>query len=236
MSLLTIVQNAAVIIAIPKPSTVIGNTNAQVMTLLGLAQNGGRILARSHNWQALTKRVTATGVAANAQTGQPPTAYDRFAAVQRIWDDTRNTWLIGPMSTDDWDGILVQPQTAYPTYWTLLNGVVNIAPAPTTSDSFVYTYISKNWIRPDGGTGSTDAATWAADSDNSLLDESLHELDLIWRYKQAKGLDYAEDMATFEREKEKGISRDRGPKSVKTTTMWRGDPPGSWWPGTITQV
>lgn len=236
MSLLTIVQNAAPVIGIPKPSSVIGNSSAQVMTLLGLTQLGGRILARSHTWQGITKRVTFAGIAANAQTGQPPSGYDRFAATQRIWDGTRDTWLVGPLSTDEWDGILVQPQTAFPSYWTMLAGVINIAPAPAVTDSFTYTYVSRNWIRPDAGDGTTDKAAWTVDTDGSLIDESLLELDLIWRYKQAKGLDYAEDMSTFEREKEKAIARDRGPRSVKTSRMYRGDPPGSYWPGTITQI
>lgn len=236
MSLLTIIQAACVAIGHPRPSAIIGSTDQQVMTFLQLAQNAGRDLAGDHDWQKLTKRVTFNGVAANAQTGQPPAAFDRFPPTQRIWDVARKTWLVGPVSTDEWDGILTQPQTAFPTYWVMLGGVLNIAPAPVVTDQFTYSYITKNWVRPQGGDGTTDADAWAADTDGSLIPEKLIEYSLIWRWKQAKGLDYAEDMTTFEREKEKSIARDRGPKSVKTTTAWRGDPPGSWWPGTVTEV
>lgn len=238
MSLLSIVQDACLTIGLPKPAQVIGNTNLQVQTLLALANKAGRDLAKAHEWQAITRRVTFAGVAANAQAGQPPADFDRFPPTQRIWDDNRDLWLMGPLSTDEWDGILVQPQTAYPSFWIMLGSVLNIAPAPAVSDSFVYSYVSKSWIRPSGAPtdGSGDVARWAADTDTSLIDEGLIEYSLIWRWKQAKGLDYAEDMATFEREKEKAIARDRGPKSVKTTTMWRGDPPGSYWPGTVTEA
>lgn len=236
MSLLTTVQNACAAISLQQPSTVIGNTNAQVVTLLRMATYSGRDLAAAHPWQILTKRVTATGVAANAQTGQPPAAYDRFTPLQRIWDDNRNTWLIGPLSPDDWDNVLVQPQTAYPTYWTLLAGVLNIAPSPAITDSFVYSYISKYWVRPSGGTGATDSDVYAADTDSALIPEKLIEYEIIWRYKQSKGLDYAEDMTTSEREKDKVFARDRGPRIISTTSAFRGDPPANFWPGTITQV
>ncbi len=236
MSLLTLVQNACAAISLQQPSTVIGNTNAQIITLLRMANYAGRDLASAHPWQIITKRVTFAGVAANAQTGQPPAAYDRFTPMQRIWDDNRNTWLMGPLSPDEWDSVLVQPQIAYPGYWTMLGGVLNIAPAPAIMDSFVYSYISKNWIRPSGGAsdGSQDVDAWAADTNAALIPEKLIEYDIIWRYKQSKGLDYAEDMATAEREKDKAMARDRGPRSVQTTRAWRGDPPGSFWPGTIT--
>lgn len=237
MSVLEILQNVCPVIGLPRPATAVGSTSAQVQTLLGLSQFGGRILSRAHPWQAITRRRTFTALAQNAQTGEPPEEFQRWPATQRIWDNTRRTWLIGPMSTNDWDAIMVRPQIAYPGYWCLLNGVINIAPAPADTDTFTYTFISKNWIRPQGAVDYTnDIAAWAANTDASLLDESLHELDLIWRYKQAKGLDYAEDMATFEREKEKAMARDRGPREITTTDPYSDGPPDGFWPGTITEA
>jgi len=73
-------------------------------------------------------------------------------------------------------------------------------------------------VRPEGGTGSTDTPAWVNGSDVALLSEDLLVLDLIWRFKQNKGLDYAEDMGTFEREKEKVMARDRGPSIVSTAS------------------
>jgi hypothetical protein len=54
------------------------------------------------------------------------------------------------------------------------------------------------------------------------MPERLLKLSAIWRWKQAKGLSYEEDMATFEREKIRQIARDRGPRMI-TTTLWNRD-------------
>lgn len=237
MTILSIIQNVCPTIGLPRPSSVVGNTSAQVQTLLGLAQIGGEELAEAHPWNILTRRVIFNGVAANAQTNQPPTDYNRFPAGQRLWSVSRRTWLLGPQSTDQWDNIIIQPQIAYPGYWCLLQGLINIAPAPATTDQFRYSYISENWVRPQGAPTdfSGDRSSWTNDTDSSLLPERLHELDLIWRYKQAKGLDYAEDMTTFERKKEKVIGRDRGPGEVSLSSPFQADDiPEGYWPGTIT--
>lgn len=50
--------------------------------------------------------------------------------------------------------------------------------------------------------------SFQADADTALLDEELLKLSLRWRFQQAKGLDYAESMATFERQKERLMARD----------------------------
>lgn len=235
MTILSIVQNVAPVIGIPRPLAIVGSTSAQVNRLLGLANIGGRSLARSWAWNALTRRVTFNGTAANAQANQPPVDFQRFPMTQRIWSVQRRTWLVGPASPNEWDGILTRPQIAYPGYWYMLDGLINIAPAPATTDTFTYSYVSKNWIRPQGAPPdhSADIAAWGADTDTALLDESLLELDLIWRFKQATQLDYAEDMTTFEREKEKAIGRDPGPKEITTTDPYSEGPPEGYWPGTI---
>jgi hypothetical protein len=233
MSLLTILQNAAAVLSLPQPQQTVGSPSLQTQNLLGLAQIGGRALARSHPWQILTvRREFVVATSQPQQIGEPPPAdYDHLIPLQRIWDITRRTWLIGPVSANEWDGLVTKEVTTSPSYWILLGGVLNIWPAPAVGDSFRYSYVSKNWIKPETG---PNISRWAASTDVSLLDESLHELDLIWRFKQGKGLDYAEDMQTFEREKEKAIARDRGPREITTTAPI--DMPDNFWPGTIVET
>jgi hypothetical protein len=48
------------------------------------------------------------------------------------------------------------------------------------------------------------------DADTTLLDERLIRLAIIWRFKQTKGLDYAEDMKTYEIERQKICGKDGG--------------------------
>jgi hypothetical protein len=231
MTCLSIVQAATLAIGLPRPVAVVGSTDPQVATLLQLAQNTGRDLAAEWPWQKLTVRRTFAGLAQNAQTGEPPADYDRFATMQHIWDVNRRTWLVGPLSPDEWDAVMTDPVATYPSKWCMLGGVINITPAPTIADSFRYTYITKNWVRPYAGTGSTDKEAWTVDTDTALIPERLLEYALIWRWKSAKGLDYVEDQATYEREREKAQARDRGPRTVYITN--RPEVPDNFWPGTI---
>jgi len=249
MTLLTIVQAATMAINLPRPVSVMGSTDPQVMTLLQLAQNSGRDLAREWPWQKLTVRRTFNALAQIEQSGEPPADYDRFAVAQRIWDQTRRTWLVGPLNPDEWDQVLTAPVATYPSKWCMLGGVIQIYPIPVPSDQFTYTYITENWVRAGDSSGAgferitedgvsrltedapTGASTfsvqalttgtsrpaWANDSDVALIPERLLEYALIWRWKQAKGLDYAEDMTTYEREREKAQARDRGPRTINTT-------------------
>ena len=52
------------------------------------------------------------------------------------------------------------------------------------------------------------------DTDTFILSETLLKLAIIWMYRQSKGRPYAEDMATYEREKEKLIAQDGGSKII----------------------
>ena len=79
MTMLSIIQDAALHIGIPKPSAVASSTATDAMQLLRLLNAGASQLMKDHHWSKLLKVKTFTGVAAQAQTGQPPANFDRFA-------------------------------------------------------------------------------------------------------------------------------------------------------------
>jgi len=217
MTLLSIVQETCLAMALPRPTTLSGAATPLAQTMVQLSSMGGKVLARAHDWEALTITTTINPQPQQAQPGHPPADFDRFPPQGQIWDVNRRQWLIGPLSSAQWSALLNSVQPAAPSfYWTRQRGALQIYPSPAYSDVFRYNYVSKYWVRPDGGTGSTDTAAWINGSDTALLSEDLLVLDLLWRFKHSKGLDYAEDMATFEREKEKVMARDRGPRIVST--------------------
>lgn len=231
MSLLTIVQDACdQIQGISRPTEVVASSDAGLQQMLRLLNMGGRILARDHDWNALVKVRTFTGIAAQAQTGEPPTAFDRFVGEGRIYNVDTDRPLIGTQSQDKFNNLTLLDLGGVDFYWTLIAGVVNITPAPAVTNSFKYPYISKNWVRPSGNSDDTnDKAVFNVDTDTSLLNEELHTMDLVWRWKHAKGLEYAEDMQTFEREKSRLMARDRAPHVVRTARTWE-DLPTNIWP------
>ncbi len=241
MTMLSICQDAAVHIGIPQPSAVASSTATDAMQLKRLLNAGARQLMKDHHWSKLLKVKTFTGVAAQAQTGQPPANFDRFAPVTKLWDVNKRLPLAGAISADKWLLLLAQNVTGADKYWTMIDGVINITPTPTTSDSFRYTYVSRYFARPTGNSDETnDKAAFTIDTDESRLSEELLTLDLVWRWKKAKQLDYAEDLADFERQKEMDIAADRTAQPISTALPFEGLTsgygPDGWWPGTITQV
>lgn len=234
MSLLSIVQDACdQIQGISRPTEVAESTDPGIQQMLRLLNLGGKAIARDHDWNALVKYRTFTALAAQAQTGEPPTAFDRFVSEGQIFNTSTDRPLIGANSQNYFNQITLLNLGGIDFYWTLIAGVINITPTPTTSNSFKYAYVSKNWVRPTGNSDDTnDKASFTVDTDSSLLNEELHTLDLVWRWKHAKGLEYAEDQSTFEREKQRMIARDRAPHMVSTARIYE-NLPDTQWPYTI---
>lgn len=230
MSLLTIVQNACdQIQGVSRPNAVAGSTDPGIQQMFRLLNLGGRALAREHDWNVLVKVRTFTGIAAQAQTGEPPAAFDRFVSEGQIFNTATDRPLMGAKSPNDFNRLTLLDLGGVDFYWTMLAGVINITPAPAITDSFKYAYVSQYWVRPTGNSDDTnDTAAFGNDTDSSLLNEELHTLDLVWRWKHAKGLEYAEDQQTFEREKQRMIARDRAPHTVSTAYTYESLPDNLW--------
>ncbi len=67
-----------------------------------------------------------------------------------------------------------------------------------------------------------------ADTDTTVVPvfEELLVLEIIWRFRQSRGFaQYAEDMATCEREKERAASSDRGTGRIRTEENYQANQP-----------
>lgn len=237
MSLLTLIsgedEGAAALCGLTPPTTIIGSQDPNVPLLLRLAQQEGRELARRHNWQALKVDYTFASLAAEAQTAFPA-AFDRLLPYPELWNRTTTQRYAGPTDDVTWGRIKgTGIASATPGWWRLIGNVLTITPAPSAGQTLALPYMTKNWVRPLGGTGSTDKAAFTLDNDTVLLSESLMTLGVVWRWKKSKGFDYAEDMATYERAVELAASRDRGLGVIAPRSGGNGLPEASWI-GTVT--
>jgi hypothetical protein len=68
-----------------------------------------------------------------------------------------------------------------------------------------------------------EKATYNVDTDQAKLDEELVKLGIVWRWKNIKGLDYAEDFRTYEMQVANSIARDGGKRTI---SMDGSRPPG----------
>jgi hypothetical protein len=83
---------------------------------------------------------------------------------------------------------------------------------PKNGETLEYTYRSKHPIQATGG-GATKAK-YTADTDVWLLDDRLHELDIIWRWRKLHGMDYQDDLAMYKRYERSYLGRDGGYRSI----------------------
>jgi hypothetical protein len=114
----------------------------------------------------------------------------------------------------------------------LIGGVLNIA-VPKSGDGIRYEYISNKWIRQAGVTLGT---TLTADTDTFVFSEHILELGLTWRFKHAKGLDYAEDMRSYQIALADYILSDKGGRRVISTERNPMTRSHRTWNGTVTPV
>lgn len=217
MSLLTIIQDVCDRLSLQRPSAVISSTDQVVRTLLGLAQQEGKEMARRATWQALTTEKTFTSVAAELQPSTIPTDFDYYLP-DTFFNRTSRRKVEGPLTAEEWQRTKATLVVRVNPCFRLQGGNLYITPVPSAGDTFAYEYLSKNWCQSNASVGQS---AWAADSDTALIDEELHKLGIIWRFKKSKGFDYGEDFASYERSLTQAMVRDGAKPRIYTDGMGR---------------
>lgn len=235
MTLLSICQDASSELGLRQPATIVGSSDLTAQMLFRFANTSGKQLARYHDWQNLVVEVSATAAATVVQTGMlDADAFDRMIYNVEIWNRTNNIRYAGPTPQRTWQQLLSGlGASGLVGWWRIIGGELNIYPAATAGDIIAFEYVSKQWARSNA---SVAQAKFEADDDTTVLDEDLLTLEMIWRFRQSRGFpQYAEDMATSEREKEKAAGRDRATGRIRPadvqSTEWPNLPT---WDGTIT--
>jgi hypothetical protein len=231
MSLLSIIngdeEGAAVLCGLTPPSTIFGSTDPNVPLLLRLAQQEGRELSRRHDWQALKVDYTVPTVATELQTAFPAD-FHRLLPYPELWNRSLALQYSGPTDDTTWGRLKALNINSGIGSWRLIGNQLAITPNPVAGQTLAFPYISKNWARSSLGAAQS---RFSADTDTAVLPESLFTLGIVWRWKKSKGFDYAEDMATYEREVERACSRDRGLGVIQVGKPRPPEP--ATWPGTI---
>lgn len=228
-SLLEIIQRAAKIIGLPKPTAAISSSDPQVQQLVELAQVEGDELASSGSWTRVVQRDFVC-VAGELQDTEPPDDMRRLVRDGQFWNVSRQLLINGPVSSEEWTYLTTRVAQSEPQYWRLINGKLNIFRA-VAGETVRYEYVSKSWIV--GGENSESLFEWENDGDQPIFPSRVIKLGVVWRYKHAKGLDYAEDMETYERAKAAEMGDSKGQKPIAMSLHNHGDIPNHFWPGRI---
>jgi hypothetical protein len=233
LNLLQIIQRVAPRLGYRAPTLVLTSQDLNIQIIASFAQEEGDELVEKHDWNVLTVENTQVTLAAIAQTAFPDD-FARFAEKAEIWNRSKNLKYQGPTEPRIWDELKSGNVSAgYIGWWRIIGGVLQLFPAPSAGDTLAYTYISNKWAAKADG---TPQSGFLLDSDVPRLPDKLFTTGIRWRYRAMRGLDYAEDLETYERLKESIGSHDRGLRVIRKSAASRrsdGMPPTTTWPGTI---
>ena len=210
MSLLTIVQEVSQVMGMPSPTAVVSSQDTRVLELFVLANRIGEELPRRYDWQELTyeARFVATGsIDLGHLAGSIATDFGWFVD-QTFWDDSLRQPIIGPVTPQEWRSDRSFAVVGPPYKFIVQAGRLKGGPtALPVGDNLVFNYITKNWAQDASG---TPKSSLTADTDTTLIPEELFKLSMIWRWKQSKGLAYAEDMETAEEQIDRYMGQSGG--------------------------
>lgn len=207
MTCLTLVQTAFKRMGLSAPTAVASSTDPQVMQMLALANEEGQTLAEATNWQALRAQATFTTVAAEQQGLMSVIAPNcKFIVNDTIWNRSLRMPVFGPLSPQSWQQQVAIAVQGPWNMFRIFGDALNFIPNPTAGETCAFEYVTTNWVS-GGGTEFTQ------DAEFSLIDEQVMVMGLIWRFRQAKGLDYSADLQKYQRRVADLIARET-PKPI----------------------
>lgn len=208
LTCLQIIQTACRRIGITAPNAAVGATDPQIIQLVALSEEEGQEHADRARWQSLQTEATFTTVATELQ-GALATIAPGFESIvnDTIWNRTLRRPVYGPKSQQDWQQARAMQLNGPFNSYRIVNDTIKFYPAPVAGETCAFEYMSENWVTTSiGGTSSS----WTNDADTIKLDDKLFILGVVWRWKAAKGLDYAEDFSKYEHSMIDKIAKDGG--------------------------
>lgn len=215
-TILDIIKETCAAIGISIPSSAVSSTDLQVRQLIALLNKEGQTLAARYAWQRLTKEATFTTVSTQSQGDLdggilPCAANLSYIVNDTIWNRSTRLPVYGPLAPRDWAYARAMTYTAPTSEYRILGNQLIFNPAPAAGNTAAFEFVTRNWLQSADASAQRDSI--AADDDAPVLDWQLLSLGLEWRWKKAKGLEYAEDFNTYELRVQDAIARD-GTKPV----------------------
>lgn len=208
-TLLEIVTEFCELKALPTPTVVLGSVDRQITQMRALLQAGLREMSGRGAWERLINEALWVTTATESQGSiatLAPNGY-RYLLPRTLWDRTEKLPLLGPIDSQDWQARKAIVVTGPRYSFRLRGGLFLTTPAPPAGHTWVFEYVSKNFIEHAGG---TFGQVFTADTDEILLPNDIVSADLLWRWKKEKGLTYAEDFKSCEALIVDALGRDGG--------------------------
>ena len=234
MTVLSAIQQAcATGIPLTRPTSVFGSSEREHLELAGLAIDAAAEIAKAHDWELLTRLATFTGDGSTTAFDLP-SDYDRMLVETQLWSNQIDAPLVHVKDRDRWLGMQVRGQDYLTPRWIKLGNQIHFNPALGASETVQFYYVSNLLAQAE------DASTkvvFTADTDSFRLDETLLSLSLVWKWRSLKKLDYAEELASYERRRAQLSGYDKGPEIIVLGRGGRRGLSGEWaYPKTVSDA
>lgn len=211
MTILSVVGLCCPRLSLEIPTTFIGQSRPEYVEILEIANEMAEVIAKAHDWRALTTLKTMTGDG-TTEAFALPTDYDRMITDAKVWSSSLESSLTHISSLDKWLELDIQSFDFVINAWTLIGGNMEIKPALASAVTAKYYYQSNLVVSPATGDNKT---SFTLDTDTYRLPERLLKLGIIWQWKSAKGLPYAKEEDAYNAAMEQEIARDKGSRMIR---------------------
>lgn len=234
MTLLQLVQSVCRRVGITtSPNAAFTSTDPQILQLLELANEEGQEQAARYPWQRLQRSVQFTTVATELQGDIQAIAPGYSYIVNNtIWNLDLRRPVYGPDTPQNWTQQKAIQIAGPFNRFRIYGNELRFYPIPGAGQTCAFDYLDRRWVSTTG----TPSETFTNDGDSTFLDDRLMMLGMVWRWKAAKGLSYAEDFNKYEMALADASNRDSG-KAVISMSGAMYDvvplvvvPSGSWTP------
>ena len=124
-----------------------------------------------------------------------------------FWDRGYRWQVQGPLTPQEWQVLKSGLSPTGPRRrFRIFGGQMHLDPIPYDSNTLVYEYYSNSPCLAADGV--TLKMAFTLDSDTYLLPDNLLILGMIWRWRRAKGMDYAQEFDTYEKAVSRELARD----------------------------
>lgn len=219
MNVLETVQSACLRCNVPAPSVAVLSTDPLIQQMVELLHEEGNELASRYPWQALglfaAWTADGTGTEGDLDTLAPGIS---DVVNDTFWNLTQRRPLFGPVDPSAWAQMMAQQWAGPWSHYRIVGNTLYTYPYASSGHSLKFEYRTKYWLEHN----SVRVEFAQDDTDSIVLDSNLMVLGLVWRWKQATGLEYAEDFQKYERRCADKMARD----GTKPILSMSGNPDG----------
>lgn len=219
MSLLSVVQNAALVCGLKKPDQVMASTDRTMQEMSRLANEMAQMISERHDWQSLMVQKQYDGDG-TSEAFDLPSDFARMPTTANLWSN-RWQWDMNPITgVDAWLQYQTWPTTLVLGNWIIYGDQFHMLPIMGVGDLVKLFYVSDKLVKDENNVAKT---AFTADSDTFRLSERLLELAIIYKWKADKGQPYADRLNDFEEKLLQAKDTDSGSKPVISGSPRRRD-------------